>query len=454
VYKYDTLNRLTSVTAGSDTYTYGYSGASPLVQTLTRMHGGVTTSITTYGYDSVNRLLTMTTQTPGGATISQYGYTYNAPQDLRDGETSTDAVPSYAPGEVDYTHNNVNELVKLSDPGVKSLAYDADGNLVQGYTPGGQQFTANYDSHNHLTGLSYGSNLVDYSYLGNILIKKTVNGVETDYVYDGLCLIQERNTNPNNNLVNEYTYGLGLPGGIGGLLRLNYQVNQGGGSAYSYLHDGKGNVTALLDAAGTVQASYQYDPFGKPMGSSGSINQPMRFSTKPYDDQTGLSYYGYRFYNPALGRWLTRDPIGEDGGINLYEFTKNDPVNRMDPDGLQADVIRGVSGAGPAGPLVGATIWGGYMLWENVLKPWYEARKKQSDPIPYPGIFNPGRDANGHCIPCPGSSPYWHDPKDAHGSCGGGHYHRWVYDQDPDCNCYPRRESSPVPSPDSRPFQR
>lgn len=62
----------------------------------------------------------------------------------------------------------------------------------------------------------------------------------------------------------------------------------------------------------------------------------MQFSTKPYDEKTGLSYYGYRFYVPALGRWLTRDPLGEDGGINVYGFVGNDPVNTVDPDGLQA----------------------------------------------------------------------------------------------------------------------
>jgi RHS repeat-associated protein len=59
----------------------------------------------------------------------------------------------------------------------------------------------------------------------------------------------------------------------------------------------------------------------------------MQFSTKPYDDKTGLSYYGYRFYAPALGRWMTRDPIGERGGINLYGFVDNNPINYVDPDG-------------------------------------------------------------------------------------------------------------------------
>ncbi len=146
-------------------------------------------------------------------------------------------------------------------------------------------------------------------------------------------------------MVNEFTYGEGLPGGIGGLLHLNQS-----GAAYSYLYDGKGNVTGLLGASGQVVQTYQYDPFGNAMGSSGAINQPMRFSTKSYDDKTGLSYYGYRFYAPALGRWMTRDPLGEKGGINLftfvdsvgkpfsgmnlYAFCDNNPINEIDPDGM------------------------------------------------------------------------------------------------------------------------
>jgi RHS repeat-associated protein len=146
-------------------------------------------------------------------------------------------------------------------------------------------------------------NNTQYTYLGNLLLEKTqyLNGTktaDTRYVFDGSQATQERDGN--NNLVNEYTWGLGLPGGIGGLL----QVAQGG-NPYSYIYDGKGNVTALLNAAGQPAAAYQYDPFGQPNTLLASVTQPIGFSTKAYDPQTGLSYYGYRFYSPSLGRWLT-----------------------------------------------------------------------------------------------------------------------------------------------------
>ncbi|MHB8068859.1 MAG: RHS repeat-associated core domain-containing protein [Desulfobaccales bacterium] len=330
VYSYDFLNRLTNLIVDSQFFTYGYSGASPLVQYVARLNA----EVNIYQYDILNRLTQMST-TAAGVVVGKYTYTYNA-QDLRDRETSLDHNPAYFDPElVNYAYNNVNALTQMND---KPLAYDASGNLTQGYTPEGYPFTAGYDSDNHLTSLSYTDstgvvNQTVYSYLGHLLLKKQnyqdgnlIN--ETRYVYDGFKLMQERDHR--NNVENEYTWGPGLPGGIGGLMDL-YQ----GAVHFSYMYDGKGNVTGLLDPNGNVAASYQYDPFGIPRGPANTLSQPFQFSTKQYDDKTGLSYYGYRFYVPSPGRWLTRDPLGEAGGINLYGFVGNNPMNFMDPMGLE-----------------------------------------------------------------------------------------------------------------------
>ena len=132
------------------------------------------------------------------------------------------------------------------------------------------------------------------------------------------------------NLVKRATaWNLLAPGGIGGLLEITQ-----GGQRYYPLYDGKGNVTTLLDANQSVAASYAYDPFGLPVAKSGVIEQPYRFSSKMFDEKTGLSYFGYRYYLPLLGRWLNRDPLGEAGGINLYAFVQNNSVNYVDPYGL------------------------------------------------------------------------------------------------------------------------
>ncbi len=82
---------------------------------------------------------------------------------------------------------------------------------------------------------------------------------------------------------------------------------------------------------------YEYGPFGEVFCSVGDMAKvnPFQFSTKYTDNETDLVYYGYRYYSPALGRWLSRDPIEEQGGLNLYGFVNNDPVNYVDVIGRQ-----------------------------------------------------------------------------------------------------------------------
>ncbi|MCP4022637.1 MAG: RHS repeat-associated core domain-containing protein [Desulfobacteraceae bacterium] len=106
------------------------------------------------------------------------------------------------------------------------------------------------------------------------------------------------------------------------------------GSNYQYLYDGKGNVAGVLDASQQTVASYRYDVFGNLLQQSGTLDQPFMFSTKRYLAGPGLNYYGYRFYQPSVGRWLKRDPLQEAGGLNLYGFVLNNPVNKIDPWGL------------------------------------------------------------------------------------------------------------------------
>jgi len=79
-------------------------------------------------------------------------------------------------------------------------------------------------------------------------------------------------------------------------------------------------------------------PFGEVIRATGPMARvnPIRFSTKYQDDETGLNYYGYRYYDPSTGRWLNHDPIGEQGGINLYDYVGNGPVNQSDPFGLSS----------------------------------------------------------------------------------------------------------------------
>jgi len=100
-------------------------------------------------------------------------------------------------------------------------------------------------------------------------------------------------------------------------------------------YDANGNVTDLVGTNGEFLAQYQYDPYGNTITKSGDLADvnPFRFSTKYLDSETGLLYYGYRYYQPETGRWLGRDPLEEEGGVNVFLALANNAVNNIDIDG-------------------------------------------------------------------------------------------------------------------------
>ena len=130
-------------------------------------------------------------------------------------------------------------------------------------------------------------------------------------------------------------------GGIGGLLARS----EWDGSAWSrhafYHSDGVGNVTALAVPNGNdiaLAGSYRYDPFGRLIGTPtglAAINT-QRYSSKDWHNASGFYYFGYRFYDPATQRWPNRDPIEEEGGINLYAYVNNSPIDWIDDLGERA----------------------------------------------------------------------------------------------------------------------
>jgi len=101
---------------------------------------------------------------------------------------------------------------------------------------------------------------------------------------------------------------------------------------YYALADANKNITEYFDTNGNVVAHYEYSPFGKITQSSGTMASDFdyRFSSEVFDNETGLSYYNYRYYSAELGRWLSRDPIGEKGGYNLYAMVGNNLIGFID----------------------------------------------------------------------------------------------------------------------------
>ena len=231
----------------------------------------------------------------------------------------------------------------------ENFTYDDDGTLTQ---DGRWDYT--WDAENRLVKLvsksgapSGSEKSVDFSYDGKSRrISKTVSNwvsgawqLESTnrFVYDGWNLIAVLSSG--STLQSAFMWGLDLSGtlqgagGVGGLLMF---TNSGNG-AHFCAYDGNGNLAALVKASdGTVSANYEYGPFGEALRVTGAMGKanPFRFSSKYQDDESDFLYYGYRYYNPSTGRWLSRDPIEELGGMNLCGILGNNPINQIDALGL------------------------------------------------------------------------------------------------------------------------
>ena len=245
-----------------------------------------------------------------------------------------------------YTANSLNQymsVLRVSAPPCETVpGYDADGNLTA-FAP----WAYAYDAANRLVSVSSnGAPLVASSYdWRSRRVRKTTPEATYIFTYDDWNLVEERiaYTNGTTSTIHYY-WGKDLSGtlqdagGIGGLLYLTVD-----GSTYVPFYDANGNVTRYLDASGRTVAEYVYDAFGGTISASGPLADAFRFrfSMKYFDMETGLYYYGYRFYSPALRRCLTRDPIEEEGGLNLYGFCGNNAVAKYDRLGLDVTLTTG-----------------------------------------------------------------------------------------------------------------
>jgi len=172
------------------------------------------------------------------------------------------------------------------------------------------------------------------------------------FLYDGWNMIAEYSatseTSTTLTLQAAHVWGIDLSGtpqgagGVGGLLCSTLVNDISTSNNYYPAYDGNGNISAWLDSTGTLLTRMDYSPFGQLVAqykytstASATLSRlPFGFSTKYTDKETGLLYYGHRYYDSVTGRWPSRDTIGEEGGINLYGFEGNDGVDWIDPTGL------------------------------------------------------------------------------------------------------------------------
>src|SRR2546428_7198869 len=364
-------------TSPAGTFTYTYRGAGNLWTNLALPNSARITN----AYDSVTRLTETRLLNNLNSTLNKHLYTYNTgnqrtQQTFPDNSTANYtydnigqlkvADSSIATEDRGYLYDaawnlnqrtnngattafNVNVKNELTSVGGSSCTYDDNGNLIFGPAPNNLGYS--YDAENQLVSVEAASNWRTefvYDGRGRLRVRKefiwvsgwSPNG-ETRYLYDGLRVIQERDLN--NTPAVSYTRGNDLSGslegagGIGGLLARSDGYSGGSWTSHAYYYaDGNGNITSLTDGSQSIVASYRYDPYGNIISSSGTLAGAnlYRFSSKEQHANSGMYYYGYRFYDPNLQRWINRDPLHERGGINLFRFVGHRPLSRVDRFGL------------------------------------------------------------------------------------------------------------------------
>lgn len=262
-----------------------------------------------YGYDRLYRLTTVTAS--GANSTHAYDQVGNRQSLTRGSATS-------------YTYDRAD---RITAAGAVSYTINANGNLT---ARGNDSFA--FDQANRLKTASVGGTTSSYVYDGDgKRVSKTVGGSTTSYVYD-----------PNRSLpavlddgTRKYVWGQGLA----------YAVE--GTSVLVYHTDGLDSVRALTDGSDQVVQTYRTDEYGVPTESNGALDQPFGYTGEQRDPEAGLSYLRARYYDPATGRFLSRDPVTGLAAVpqtlNGYPYVVNNPVNLTDPSGRIAPALVGLA---------------------------------------------------------------------------------------------------------------
>ena len=340
-YAYDKNNILSSITYPSGrTVTYVPDGARRVGEITTTLNGqpktlassisylpyGGITGLTygnnltlSQGYDNQYRISSIVAGSVLNRSYDEYFPNGNVKK-ITDVLESTWELPSEP--TKDYSYNpGTNKLAGIQGGTPVTFGYDSNGNITSANTR-----TYIYDLSNQLTHIIENSvQIAEYVFngFGQRIKKSAQSGIRTFHYDPWGHLIAE--TNQSGQMIAEYVY-------LGDQL---LAIIKPGESAYYFHNDHLGTPQVLTDANGNVAWKAVYMPFGGTQILVESVENPFRFPGQYYDQETGLHYNYFRHYSPGIGRYLTPDPIGLRGGINLFTYVQGDPINFIDPYGLE-----------------------------------------------------------------------------------------------------------------------
>ncbi len=278
---------------------------------------------------------------------------------------------------VDGANNTVtnNYQVNLNNASSKSYTWDANGNMT-----GDGVNTFQWDAENRLIQKNYPgtNNYTKYTYdalseWANI--QETSAGTVTStkqFVWaGGVAPVEARDAS---SAITAQYFSLG---------------ETISGTNYYYTKDHLGSIREMTNSYGAVVGQYNYDPFGQVTKIQGSQNSDFQYAGYYYHAPSGLNLTQNRAYNASLGRWISRDPIGENGGINLYAYVNNEPINFSDPRGLQnCQNRKGFPFSYPAALYRNWQLWP-IWLYPKPVPPGWDGNNPPRYPEDFPPIENP-----------------------------------------------------------------
>jgi RHS repeat-associated protein len=340
-YTYDTAGNLTGLShPNGANSSYQYDGANRLLSVINRS-GSSTLSSFTYGLDKVGNRVQMTTSANG---VNNYGYdglyrltSWTPPS----GQATTwtyDPVGNRnkmvsSAGTTNYSYDAADELLSA---GTTTFSYDGNGSQLT-KTTSSTTLSYGWDALNRLISVAGGTTNTQYKYDGdgNRVFQQVSSGTYA-YINDTALRLPVvlSETGPDGSIA--YAYGNSL-----------VSVTSSG---FQYYHqfDGLGSTTNLTDSTGAQKANYAYDPWGKltlPLDPVGNKDK-YKFTGEAVDSSTGLMYLRARSYDPAIGRFLSRDRLdSRRAGQHQYAYAQSNPVVLRDPSGLSVEPVGMVLGA-------------------------------------------------------------------------------------------------------------